>query len=217
MLCRQCGTEIAEKALICYRCGTATTEAKFKPAALPARRSSRRLAMVVAIVVALVIALAIFWSGSLAEGRVTRGLAASPRLTTVTCHNRLRGLVCRKSESRTDSRLAARRPRSSGYPAVTVWNVVFDRVLVPPAGDTARGVAVGRNLAAIAPCRLDAAGDQPRLSIGHGLAGGILAVGPSPSRSLHAGASCRPGPRRPDRDPPSQSPPDLRLESGRRA
>jgi hypothetical protein len=31
MKCRQCGTDIAEKALICYRCGTATTEAKFKP------------------------------------------------------------------------------------------------------------------------------------------------------------------------------------------
>ena len=34
-----CGIEIADKALICYRCGTATTEAKFKPAA-PKRRSS---------------------------------------------------------------------------------------------------------------------------------------------------------------------------------
>ena len=26
MECRQCGTEIAEKALICYRCGAATDE-----------------------------------------------------------------------------------------------------------------------------------------------------------------------------------------------
>ena len=31
MQCRNCGTEIADKALICYRCGTATTEAKYKP------------------------------------------------------------------------------------------------------------------------------------------------------------------------------------------
>jgi hypothetical protein len=30
MICRNCGTEIADKALICYRCGTATTEPKFK-------------------------------------------------------------------------------------------------------------------------------------------------------------------------------------------
>ena len=29
MQCRNCGTEIADKALICYRCGTPTTEAKF--------------------------------------------------------------------------------------------------------------------------------------------------------------------------------------------
>ena len=33
--CRNCGTEIADKALICYRCGTATTDAKFKAAAEP--------------------------------------------------------------------------------------------------------------------------------------------------------------------------------------
>jgi hypothetical protein len=38
MHCRQCGTEIADKALICYRCGTATTEATFKPAPIGRRR-----------------------------------------------------------------------------------------------------------------------------------------------------------------------------------
>ena len=41
MRCRHCGTEIAERALICYRCGTATTAATFEPAA--SRRSSRGL------------------------------------------------------------------------------------------------------------------------------------------------------------------------------
>ena len=40
MICRQCGTQIADKALICYRCGTATTEAKFQPATRPRRRIS---------------------------------------------------------------------------------------------------------------------------------------------------------------------------------
>jgi uncharacterized membrane protein YvbJ len=38
MQCRNCGIEIADKALICYRCGTATTEAKFKPVPIKARR-----------------------------------------------------------------------------------------------------------------------------------------------------------------------------------
>jgi hypothetical protein len=28
--CRQCGTEIADKALICFRCGAATTESRVK-------------------------------------------------------------------------------------------------------------------------------------------------------------------------------------------
>ena len=35
MQCRQCGTEIAAKAIICYKCGTATAV----PEARPARRS----------------------------------------------------------------------------------------------------------------------------------------------------------------------------------
>jgi hypothetical protein len=36
MKCRSCGAEIAANALICYKCGTATAEARLKP---PARRS----------------------------------------------------------------------------------------------------------------------------------------------------------------------------------
>ena len=31
MTCRHCSATIADKALICYRCGNATTESKFKP------------------------------------------------------------------------------------------------------------------------------------------------------------------------------------------
>ena len=38
MKCRSCGTEIAANALICYRCGTATTEPRITPPA--ARRPS---------------------------------------------------------------------------------------------------------------------------------------------------------------------------------
>jgi hypothetical protein len=56
MKCRKCGTEIAEKALICYRCGTATTEAKFKPARV--RRSKRPVALIAAVVLALLVLLA---------------------------------------------------------------------------------------------------------------------------------------------------------------
>lgn len=36
MKCRNCGTEIADKAIVCYRCGVGTTEPVRKPAPLPA-------------------------------------------------------------------------------------------------------------------------------------------------------------------------------------
>ena len=47
MKCRQCGTEIADKAIVCYRCGTATTEAKFK--APVGRRPQSRVSLVTAV------------------------------------------------------------------------------------------------------------------------------------------------------------------------
>jgi hypothetical protein len=50
MLCRNCGTEIADKALICYRCGISTTEAKFRPHVPQRRRSTiAMLAVVLAL------------------------------------------------------------------------------------------------------------------------------------------------------------------------
>jgi hypothetical protein len=39
MKCRSCGAEIAANALICYKCGTATSEPRIKPPA--AKRSYR--------------------------------------------------------------------------------------------------------------------------------------------------------------------------------
>jgi hypothetical protein len=60
MRCRNCGIEIAEKALICYRCGTATTEAKFKPATGSTRGSPGGLvAAVLAVLVLLIGALVV--------------------------------------------------------------------------------------------------------------------------------------------------------------
>ena len=59
MRCRQCGTEIADKALICYRCGTATTEAKFKAPAAAGRRRPRRRALGYAVGLVLLVLLAI--------------------------------------------------------------------------------------------------------------------------------------------------------------
>jgi len=55
MICRSCGTEIADKALICYRCGTATTEAKYKPAAVGRGPGSRSTLFVVILVVLAIV------------------------------------------------------------------------------------------------------------------------------------------------------------------
>ena len=58
MQCRKCGTEIADKALICYRCGTATTEAKYKaPPARKPRSSVNLVSSVLALVLLVLVAL----------------------------------------------------------------------------------------------------------------------------------------------------------------
>ena len=55
MTCRHCGTEIADKALICYRCGHATSEPVHKPAAVrpPAGRLIPLLALVALVLAGL--------------------------------------------------------------------------------------------------------------------------------------------------------------------
>jgi uncharacterized membrane protein YvbJ len=61
MQCRQCGIEIADKALICYRCGTATTEAKYQPVPLPRKgASSSRVLMATLVVIAVLVLLALY-------------------------------------------------------------------------------------------------------------------------------------------------------------
>ena len=57
MRCQTCGTEIADKALICYRCGTATTAPRIAPPRPQRERGPLPLiAALIAIVVAAVFA-----------------------------------------------------------------------------------------------------------------------------------------------------------------
>jgi hypothetical protein len=60
MTCRYCGTEIAAKALICFRCGKATSEPRIAPPAEESvfahRKRSRWPVVVLAVVAALVAA-----------------------------------------------------------------------------------------------------------------------------------------------------------------
>lgn len=60
MTCRKCGTEIADKALICYRCGAATTEATLKPAVPSGRRVSRPVVLGAAMFVVLLLLAVLF-------------------------------------------------------------------------------------------------------------------------------------------------------------
>lgn len=64
MICKHCGIEIADKALICYRCGNATTEPRVKPPSQgPLFERPRRSRMpVVAIVVLILLAFLIAWA-----------------------------------------------------------------------------------------------------------------------------------------------------------
>ena len=71
MQCKNCGTEIADKALICYRCGTATTEAKFKPIPLGKQSRSSSPLLLTVLAVALLVLLGLFL------GRMPAG--ATPR------------------------------------------------------------------------------------------------------------------------------------------
>ena len=73
MQCRNCGAEIADKALICYRCGTATTEAKYQPAS-PPRRTSAVSTIVSTLALVLLVTLALYM------GRVPSG--QTPRIVT---------------------------------------------------------------------------------------------------------------------------------------
>jgi hypothetical protein len=67
MNCRNCGTEIADRALICYRCGQATTEPRVKPPAegslfdRPRRR--RPMTMAVAIIIIVTLLALWYWAG----------------------------------------------------------------------------------------------------------------------------------------------------------
>ncbi len=74
--CKNCGTEIADNALICYRCGRATTEPRITPPSTGSvfahRRRSRLPLIAVAVVVILVVILLAwyFLSGGQLQGHM---------------------------------------------------------------------------------------------------------------------------------------------------
>lgn len=64
MKCRNCGTEIADKAIICFRCGAGTTDPVRQPAAgRPRRRFQSSFDLVVALLLLVFFALYLGYAG----------------------------------------------------------------------------------------------------------------------------------------------------------
>jgi hypothetical protein len=63
MTCKNCGTQIADKALICYRCGQPTFEARRQPVVLASDRQSfiRRYLLSILVIVAIAVLGAVAW------------------------------------------------------------------------------------------------------------------------------------------------------------
>ena len=79
MVCSNCGTEIADKALICYRCGAPTTAPRVKPPDPRRRRRSplpAALGLAALVLAALFLGQAVEGEGSRLVGYVIAALAA---------------------------------------------------------------------------------------------------------------------------------------------
>ena len=60
MKCRECGTEIAEKALICFRCGASVQEAVHQPYVALKKKRPLAVYVIVALIVLIAVVLAFF-------------------------------------------------------------------------------------------------------------------------------------------------------------
>ncbi len=67
MTCRKCGTDIADKALVCYKCGTATTEPVFAPPGEGRARSTATLVTSL-VALALMVLVAVFMTRASPDG-----------------------------------------------------------------------------------------------------------------------------------------------------
>jgi hypothetical protein len=75
MKCTNCQTEIADNALICYRCGKSTTEPRIKPPSTGSLFEHRRRSRMPMVIVAILIVLALlaawyFLAGPLRVGHL---------------------------------------------------------------------------------------------------------------------------------------------------
>ena len=65
MICRHCGTEIADKAIVCYRCGEGTADPVRKPVKVRKRRSRSSLVVLLVLFLLLLLGLYLGLTGNL--------------------------------------------------------------------------------------------------------------------------------------------------------
>jgi len=85
MICKYCQTEIADKALICYRCGRSTTEPRIAPpstGSLFEHKRRSRTPLIVAAVILVLVVLLLTWFLWPAPSRVGRSMIESPAEAT---------------------------------------------------------------------------------------------------------------------------------------
>jgi hypothetical protein len=83
MICKYCHTEIADKALICFRCGRSTTEPRIKPPSgesLFAHRRRSRLPAMAVLALVIVVALLLAWFFYTRQSRVVESGVAAPAI-----------------------------------------------------------------------------------------------------------------------------------------
>jgi len=64
MKCRECGTEIAEKALICFRCGASVQEAVHKPYVAPKKKRPIVVYVIFAVLILIAMLIALLGYGT---------------------------------------------------------------------------------------------------------------------------------------------------------
>ena len=83
MKCKHCQTEIADNALICYRCGKSTTEPRIKPPSSGSLFEQRRRSRMPIVIAAILIILALLaaWYFLAGPTRVSHLMFDGPALT----------------------------------------------------------------------------------------------------------------------------------------
>lgn len=75
MICRQCGTEIADKAIVCYRCGTPTADPVRRPPVAARKRRGRGSPMIELIIAVLLLLFFALYLGVAGRGTIPREVA----------------------------------------------------------------------------------------------------------------------------------------------